>query len=412
MSTFIHTADTHLGYTQYNRPERQADFLDAFTQVVDAAIENSVSAVIHAGDLFNTSRPGTGAIRGALQQLSRLREADIPFVAVVGNHDGTRDTDWVHILSDMGLAVRLGREPTIVNDVAFYGQHYVASAKRERLDYEFYDHDSSHAVLVAHGLFHQLAERGDWDFGDILSRSPVKFDAALLGDDHTPAVRRWTDEEIVLTYSGSTERTAVSQREERVYNVIDVDTDRSGHDAFDITQEPLATRPHVYIEVTLEPGQGMGVIETEIDSRDVTDAVVAIVIEGADSEDISPAALEQYTREQGALVARTSDRRKLRDLDVDYDVSFVDPDAAVREQLAGMDLSAAVAEVESMVRDIEGPESPSKSNLDGLTKSLFLEQIDDDPEAFERAAEIESPDDEHVPLPEGSDVEASPETID
>lgn len=406
MPTFIHTADTHLGYTQYNQPERQADYLDAFQQVVDTAIERNVTGIIHAGDLFNTSRPGTAAIRGAFQQLNRLRAADIPFLAVVGNHDGTQDTDWMHILSDMGLAHRLGRNPTVIDDVAFYGQHYVASAKRERLDYAFNSHDASHGVLVAHGLFHQLSELGDWDFGDILSNSPVKFDAALFGDDHTPKIRRWDDEDIILTYSGSTERTAVTQRDDRVYNVVTVNHNQSGHAAFDIDQEPLQTRPHVYIERTLEPGQGTELIEADIDDRNVTDAVVAIIIEGDDSEDISPAALEQYAREQGALVARTSDRRKLKNLDVDYDVSFVDPDAAVREQLVDMDLSAAVAEVEGMVRDIDGPESPAKTNLDGLTKSAFLDRIDDDPEAFEHVAEIESPDDAAVPVP-NEDVPAT-----
>lgn len=398
-STFIHTADTHLGYTQYNHPERQADYLDAFRQVVDAAIKRDVAGVIHAGDLFNTSRPGTAAIRGALQQLNRLRETGIPFLAIVGNHDGTQDTDWMHILSDMGLAVRLGHEPISIDDVAIYGQHYVASAKREYLDYAFKPHEAAHTILVSHGLFVQLSEYGDWDFGDIISGSPVKFDAALLGDDHTSNVRRWSDEEIVLTYPGSTERTAVTQREDRVYNIVTVDHSQSGHTAVDIDQKPLTTRPHVYIETTLKPGQGAERIEAEIDNNDVTNAVVAIVIEGDDSEEISPATLEQYARKQGALVARTSDRRKLKDLDIDYDVSFVDPDTAVREQLADMDLSAAVAEVEAMVRDIDGPEAPAKTNLDGLTKSMFLDRLNDDPEAFERIVDIESPDDDTVLVP-------------
>lgn len=400
MATFIHTADTHLGYTQYNRSERRTDYLDAFQQVVDAAIENDVAGVVHAGDLFNTSRPGTAAIRGALKQLSRLRDATIPFLAVVGNHDGTQDTDWIHIFEDMDLAVRLGRDPVVIDDVAFYGQHYVAAAKRDHLDYTFTPHDAAHAVLVAHGLFDQLSPHGEWDVGDIIAKSPVKFDAALLGDDHTPKIRRWTDEEIVLTYAGSTERTAVTQREDRVYNVVTVQPDQSGHTAFDIDQTPLTTRPHVYIETTLEPGHGVERIKTELDDHDVTDAVVAIIIDGDDSEDISPAALEQYAREHGALVARTSDRRKLKDLDVDYDVSFVDPDAAVREQLAEMELSAAVAEVEEMIRDTAGPEAPAKTNLDTQTKSTFLDRIEDDPEAFERTAEIETPDDAAGLVPE------------
>ena len=33
MTRVIHTGDTHLGYRQYHRPERKADFLDAFARI-------------------------------------------------------------------------------------------------------------------------------------------------------------------------------------------------------------------------------------------------------------------------------------------------------------------------------------------------------------------------------------------
>ena len=50
---FLHCADIHLGYNQYNSPERGNDFASAFFAVIDTAIAEQVDFVILAGDLFH-----------------------------------------------------------------------------------------------------------------------------------------------------------------------------------------------------------------------------------------------------------------------------------------------------------------------------------------------------------------------
>jgi len=203
MTRVIHTGDTHMGYTQYHSPVRRQDFLDAFAAVIDDAIEGEVDAVVHAGDLFHDRRPELTDLMGTISILRRLDDAGVPFLAVVGNHESTRGGQWLDLFERLGLATRLGDDPTVVGDTSFYGLDHVPVSRRDDLDYAFDDHDADYAALVAHGLFEPFGY-ADWDTETVLTESDVDFDAMLLGDNHTPDVAKvdgtW------VTYPGSTER--------------------------------------------------------------------------------------------------------------------------------------------------------------------------------------------------------------
>lgn len=87
MTRVIHTGDTYIGYQQYHQPERREDFLRAFEQVIEDAIDDDVDAVVHAGDLFDDRQPALEDIQGVLDCLRELAAATIPFLAVVGNYE-------------------------------------------------------------------------------------------------------------------------------------------------------------------------------------------------------------------------------------------------------------------------------------------------------------------------------------
>jgi exonuclease SbcD len=93
---FLHVADTHLGHAAYTKldengyNQREADVFDAFKQAIDKALAQKVDAVLHAGDLFDSIRPSNRAIHFALEQILRLSAADVPFVAIAGNHSSPR----------------------------------------------------------------------------------------------------------------------------------------------------------------------------------------------------------------------------------------------------------------------------------------------------------------------------------
>ncbi|PSQ45420.1 DNA repair exonuclease, partial [Halobacteriales archaeon SW_7_68_16] len=343
MTRVVHTGDTHLGYRQYNSPERRRDFAEAFERVIDDAIRDDADAVVHAGDLFHDRRPDLRDLQATVAALRELADADIPFLGVVGNHEGKRDGQWLDLLADLGLATRLNEEPTVIGDLALYGLDHVPPARREALEYEFEPTDADHTALVAHGLFEPFPH-GDWDTDRLLAESPVEFDALLLGDDHRPDTREldgtW------LTYPGSTERASASEREDRGYNVV-----TTGDDDISIARRGLETRPFVFVDVTLSADEGDERVRQRVHEHDLDDAVVVVTVEG-DGDPITPATIEEAATDDGALLARVNDRRDLADdPDTEERVTFADPDAAVRERLREAEFGRATLGIDETVRE-------------------------------------------------------------
>ena len=60
---------------------------DAFIALVDYAIEERVAFVLAAGDLYDGNWPDWRTGQFLVSQVGRLSRADIPFIAIRGNHD-------------------------------------------------------------------------------------------------------------------------------------------------------------------------------------------------------------------------------------------------------------------------------------------------------------------------------------
>lgn len=381
MARLLHTSDTHLGYRQYHLDERRRDFADAFHEVVSAAINENVDAVVHAGDLFHTSRPGIIPLQTVLTELQRLQAAEIPFLLIVGNHERTHDRNWVELLAEVGLATRLDATGTRIDDTTVYGLDFVPPGQRDRLQYDFDPAETESAVLVGHGLFKPFGH-GDWGTQRILEKSPVDFDIMLVGDDHGADHRmvrrasagrdeRDADEKresghastsakrIPLTYAGSTERTMADQRQPRTYSIVSIpengDLDPDAH----IDRRVIdSAREFVYVDVPLHRGEGIDTVEQTI--RDQTNTLDNAVLKvtlmvaeddlpietgseaaDADGESTEPAThervpvgpIENLGASLGALITRVSDRRNLLEDGREYQaVEFADVDAAVEER--------------------------------------------------------------------------------
>jgi DNA repair exonuclease SbcCD nuclease subunit len=395
MTRVIHTGDTHLGYQQYHSPERREDFLRAFEQVIDDAIAEDVDAVVHAGDLFHDRRPDLSALHGTISILGKLRDADIPFLAIVGNHEGTRGRQWLDLFEMLGLATRLGDDPEIVGRTAFYGLDHVPESKRDDVDYQFDDHDRPHAALVSHGLF-QPFDLGDWDAEEVLTEANVDFDAMLLGDNHKPDKREVAD--AWVTYCGSTERCSTDEREDRGYNIVAFDGGVS------ITRRGIdATRDFEYVPADLADGEGIERVREKIRERNLEESVTVVEIEGG-GEQIPPATIEEFALEEGALVARVKDRREVEDEDGEVEVSFADPDDAVRERVRDLGLSEAARGIDETVRASKVADSNVRESVQNRVSELVEES---DLSAFDSApdeAESEASDDADQPLEDADDV--------
>jgi len=398
MTRVVHTGDTHLGYEQYHAPERRQDFLEAFRDVIEAAIEADVDAVVHAGDLFDDRRPALPDLLATVSVLRELEAAAIPFLAVVGNHEGTRHGQWLDLLETFGLASRLSSAGTAVGETTFYGLDYVSEASREQLDYEFEPPDTQYAALVSHGQFAPLTA-GSWDLEAVLAQSPVEFDAVLLGDEHeamrTEIADTW------VTYCGSTERASASERDARGYNLLTFD------EGVQIARKGLDTRSFVYVDVELAPAEGQPRVLERIREEAIQDSVVLVSIEG-EGEAVTPAEIESFADERGALLSRVYDRREHEAGALATEVSFADPDDAVRERLSELGLSEAGHELDSIVRE---PEAVVDSNVRATAEEAVRSLLEENPSAFETPDSGPAADTEATPTPE-DELLADPDSDD
>jgi exonuclease SbcD len=361
MARVIHTGDTHLGYRQYHSSERRQDFLDAFRAVVDDAIDADVDAVVHAGDLYHDRRPSLRDLLGTISVLRPLRDADIPFLAIVGNHEGTRDAQWLDLFETMDLAERLDDSGRRVVDTVFYGLDYVPESKRPDLDYQFEERDAPNTALVSHGLFTPFAH-ANWDLDELLQAANVDFDAVLLGDNHEADTAELGD--TWVTYCGSTERASASERDPRGYNIVEFDDDGVA-----ISRKGLDTRDFVFVDVDLGPEDGTEFVRERVREHDVEDAVVIVTVEG-DGETVTPADVERFGDEQGALLTRVNDRREV-ETDTEVEVNFADPDDAVRERVREMGLSEPALDVDETVRDLDVPDSNVRKRVQDRVQAVL-----------------------------------------
>jgi len=403
MTRVIHTGDTHIGYQQYHSPERRQDFLEAFEAVIDDAIEMDVAAVIHAGDLFHDRRPELPDLLGTLTALRRLSAAEIPFLAVVGNHESTRGGQWLDLFERLNLATRLGSEPVAVGSVAVYGLDHVPVSRREDLNYRFTPPGDgvSHSVLVSHGLFTPFGH-ANWETETVLDESNVEFDGLLLGDNHAAGIDQVDD--TWVTYCGSTERASASERDARGYNVVEF-TDEAGPTGVDIRQRSLSTRPFVFVSVDLAEGEGSSRVREQLRQHDLENAVVSVEILG-DGEPVTPASIEEVALDRDALVARVTDRREI-DTETELSVSFADPDAAVDEKIRELGLSTTAHDIDETVRASKIADSNVRKQVSQIVDDQFGNGADDQPEGTSASDDQEVPGDESTTDEKPVDVDQS-----
>lgn len=107
---FLHAADIHLGYRQYDESVRYEDFARAFMRLVDDAVARRVDFVLIAGDLFHQRTIEPRTLFQAARLLGRLKAAGIPAIAIEGNHEkpySGDDFSWLDYLAEAGLIMLL-----------------------------------------------------------------------------------------------------------------------------------------------------------------------------------------------------------------------------------------------------------------------------------------------------------------
>ena len=123
MAKFLHISDIHLGFDRYDSKARSLDFFYALQDVLQKyAIDESVDFVLIGGDLFEHRNIKPGVLNQAQICFQMLKEADIPVLAIEGNHDnapfGTKSS-WLRYLSDWRL-IKLLEPGSVSKGEPFY----------------------------------------------------------------------------------------------------------------------------------------------------------------------------------------------------------------------------------------------------------------------------------------------------
>ena len=141
---FIHTADIHLdsplvGLAAYqDAPVQQLRTVtrDAFSRLVDAAIEEEVDFMVIAGDLYDGSWKDYNTGHYFCREMGRLNKAKIPVYLLYGNHDSESEmTKKLSLPSNVNVFE--SRKPSTYRietlKVALHGRSYREAATFENL---------------------------------------------------------------------------------------------------------------------------------------------------------------------------------------------------------------------------------------------------------------------------------------
>jgi exonuclease SbcD len=258
----LHTADTHLGYRQYGIIEREKDFYDVFSEIVETAVREHVDAVVHSGDFFDSTRPPPQAFKAAIKALRRLSENNIPFIVLAGDHDTPKRSilSPLAVLEEVGLAYVIGSssdKPVKIRVRGRSGAYFVAAgvrsqrgihARQKLLDYFKSMRPDPNLPSVL--LLHQSLREVSPDYEVELRELPRGYSYYALG--HIHVYREMTLGDAKAVYPGSPEILRVDEAlaQDRRFIVL-AEIGREGTVSLQ-RLELRQARPFIYRELTYE----------------------------------------------------------------------------------------------------------------------------------------------------------------
>lgn len=256
----IHFSDTHLGFTDLDCVnneginQREADFYEAFTQVIDKILEEKPDFVIHTGDLFHRSSPSNRAITFCLEQLKRVENSTVPFIIIAGNHStpktiknspilrALKTIDNIHAVFDQRY------EKVEFDDVIFHALPHINDESKIEHELNILEENinkNKKNILMMHcsvGAFYLMQEFGEWNFPKNKEYLFDKMDYVALG--HWHGYGSINKKYPHVCYSGSLERTSSNdKRNDKGYVLLDL------NEKCNIEFQPINIRKSYLLEI-------------------------------------------------------------------------------------------------------------------------------------------------------------------
>ena len=372
----IHVADTHLGYKNFsgkvdpvrNLNQRECDVYDAWHAAIDVAIERKPDLFVHAGDLFDSSRPSPRAIVEALSGFAKLRDADIPALVIAGNHSTPRFRSGgsvFEILREFGISAIWGEPETIrVNGLTVHcvphepqAEQLLADIRSLRLDAK-----AEANVLVLHAGLEGV--RQDYHEVNEIALAPeelAKGEYAYIALGH---LHKFHAPQLNAIYAGSLERLDFGDVDSEKA-VVEIDLAAgAGSEGF-VRRHPISTRPMLDIALPCDgigPTEILEALEHEIDGVALEGAVLRLRFEAIQRDvyhSLDLAAIDEVLAPCLHVVRSVGRSGIVISSEDDSDISFavfgrrempkgVDAEAVLRLALGYLgDAAAAEAEAEA-----------------------------------------------------------------
>ena len=323
----IHFSDTHLGYNDLdilndaNINQREADFYDAFSQVVEQIQIIRPDYIIHTGDLFHRSSPSNRAITFALEQFKIISELEIPFIIIAGNHSTPRTNLSSPILkifdnfknvhtSYSQEYKKIEFENVVFHTLPHMNDDSIALEQIELCE-ENISADKKNIMMMhcSVGAWYLMQEFGEWVFPSDKEYIFEKMDYVALG--HWHGFGKVGKHENVY-YSGSTERTSLNdKRNSKGFIELNLNTEVS------VEYKEIRIRPIILKEIDCEVYERS--LE-EMDTSDTKDAIVEVTLKNVtalQSIDIQNSEISNFFGEAMSVSVKREFKRDTNDVDVE-----------------------------------------------------------------------------------------------
>jgi exonuclease SbcD len=291
--SFVHAADLHLGYAQYNLDVRRKDFNNVFDELVEKTIALKPDFMILAGDIFEHARPSNSTLEAAIANFRKLKDAGIPVLAVDGSHDSAPNMITSTILNPLdsaGLIWYLPRHDgaSWKNDNCYvYGIPNFRTARKTQEDLPKFlekNKPTPDPTLFNVLVFHMALDipaikppKMEAEAG--LENLPEGFDYYAGGHIHKPY--KSTFRNGMLVYSGGTETASYDEARTKK-GFYHVQVSRSGKPKLErIVLE--APRKFVILEQTytgLTPSKITEIVVQQVKENDEKEVILVPVIKG------------------------------------------------------------------------------------------------------------------------------------
>ncbi|GIW99493.1 MAG: phosphoesterase [Pirellulaceae bacterium] len=244
MPSFVHAADLHLdsplrGLERHEGApvaDIQIATRRALENLVELAIDRRVDAVVLAGDLYDGNWDDYHTGLFFTHQMGRLREADIPVVAIAGNHDAiSKMTRSLPLPDNFQLLGHQQAETASLPKLrraglAIHGRSFGKQAERERIVVEY---PPAVPGMFNIGLLHTSlsGSEGHDPYAPctIEDLHAKQYDYWALGHVHQ---RQIVSRDPWVIYSGNTQGRHIRETGEKGCYVVEVHADGSVHPTF------------------------------------------------------------------------------------------------------------------------------------------------------------------------------------